>query len=116
VGSAQLATTGAVDGFAIFTQTTQQEAGVPMTAQRQFICCLSTTPMVWCWASLWPTFLHKSKLQVVARDYRCVDGSKHLSSLRPAITQFGLAKPITITANIRGTVEFDTHRQDGSAC
>ena len=54
VGSAQLAATDAMDGFAIFHQTvtTAGSRGAPRNPQREFLSAgLSTTPTAWCWVS-----------------------------------------------------------------
>ena len=58
IGSAQLATAGKVDGFAIFRlKSTGQEAAVPLeTATRARICWRLTTPAAWSWALRWRIF------------------------------------------------------------
>ena len=117
VGSAQLAATGSVDGFAIFHQIpTEQEAVVPMetrTASSYLLAFDNTNGLV-LGVALQNVSAANAVIPVVIRDENGVlisapgasitlPGNGHIS--------FVLSDPalgFPVTANIRGTIEFNT--------
>jgi hypothetical protein len=120
VGSGQLAATGAVDGFAIFHQIqTQQEAVVPMETRSasSYLLPFDNSPSgnsnLLLGVALTNISAQAVTVQVVIRD-----DTGALLPAQPSIQlpagdhfQFGLADQFPVTANIRGTVEFDTPSQ-----
>jgi hypothetical protein len=117
VGSAQLAATGFVDGFAIFRQTsTAQEAVVPMETRSasSYLLVFDNTNGVSMGVAVANISAQFANIGVVIRD----DTGVQLSTPEPVITlaggghtSFVLSDPTTggfaVTANIRGTIEFD---------
>jgi hypothetical protein len=117
VGSAQLAATGAVDGFAIFHQiVTTQEAVVPMETRNasSYVLPFDNTlvgnvNLVLGVALANITGQTVSVLAVIRDDNGLQIGSAPLPQLAAGDHyQFGLADKFPVTANKRGTIEFDT--------
>ena len=117
VGSAQLAATGAVDGFAIFHQiVTTQEAVVPMETRNasSYVLPFDNTlvgnvNLVLGVALANITGQAVSVLAVIRDDNGVQIGSAPLPQLAAGDHyQFGLADRFPVTANKRGTIEFDT--------
>ncbi len=113
VGSAQLAATGAVDGFAIFHQIqTQQEAVVPMETRNasSYLLPFDNTNNLVLGIALANISAQAVTVQVVIRDDNGVQiGSGQLPQLVAGNHfQFGLADQFPVTVNVRGTIEFDT--------
>ena len=118
VGSGQLGATGAVDGFAIFHQIqTQQEAVVPMETRNasSYLLPFDNSPSgnsnLVLGVALANISAQAVTVQVVIRD----DTGALILPAQPLIQlpagdhfQFGLADQFPVTANKRGTVEFDT--------
>ena len=113
VGSAQLAATGAVDGFAIFHQiVTTQEAVVPMETRNasSYLLPFDNTNGLVLGIALANISAQAVTVQVVIRD----DTGAPMTPGPPIQLaagdhyQFGLATQFPITANKRGTIEFDT--------
>ncbi len=117
VGSAQLAAAGAVDGFAIFHQiVTTQEAVVPMETRNasSYLLAFDNTNGLVLGVAVENVSAANAVIPVVIRDETgvvisapgasiSVPGNGHFS--------FVLSDPalgFPVTANIRGTVEFDT--------
>ncbi|HSR05696.1 MAG TPA: DUF4185 domain-containing protein [Bryobacteraceae bacterium] len=113
VGSAQLAATGAVDGFAIFHQVvTQQEAVVPLETRNasSYLLPFDNTNGLVLGVALANISGQAATVQVVIRDDT---GTQIATGSLPQLAvgdhyQFGLAAQFPITANKRGTIEFDT--------
>jgi hypothetical protein len=117
VGSAQLAATGAVDGFAIFHQrVTTQEAVVPMETRNAityllpFDNTLAGGVNLVLGVALANISGQAVTVQVVIRNDNGVSiGAGPLPQLAAGDHyQFGLADKFPVTANIRGTIEFNT--------
>jgi hypothetical protein len=117
VGSAQLAATGAVDGFAIFHQiVTTQEAVVPMETRNasSYLLPFDNTSFgnsnLVLGVALANISAQAVTVQVVIRNDTGAQIATGPSIQLPAGDhyQFGLADKFTVTANIRGTIEFDT--------
>ena len=113
VGSAQLAATNSVDGFAIFHHIqTQQEAVVPMETRQasSYLLPFDNTNGLVLGIALANISTQAVTVQVVIRDDTGLQiGSGPLPQLAARDHfQFGLAAQFPITANKRGTVEFDT--------
>jgi len=114
VGSAQLAATGAVDGFAIFHQiVTTQEAVVPMETRNasSYVLPFDNTNGLVLGVALVNVTAVSAAIPVIIRD----DGGNVISNLGTAIslggnghTSFVLSTQYPFTANLRGTIEFDT--------
>ncbi len=117
VGSAQLAATGAVDGFAIFHQTvTTQEAVVPLETRNasSYLLAFDNTNNLVLGVALENVSAQNAVIPVVIRD----DTGHVVSTQKTSIllagnghTSFVLSDPASgfpETANIRGTIEFDT--------
>jgi hypothetical protein len=117
VGSAQLASTGAVDGFAIFHQIlTTQEAVVPMETRNagSYLLAFDNTDGLVLGVAVDNVSAQNAVIPVIIRD----DGGNVISSPGTAIslggsghTSFVLSDPdlgFPVTASIRGTIEFDT--------
>ena len=114
VGSAQLAATGPVDGFAIFHQIpTQQEAVVPMEtrAASSYLLAFDNTENLVLGVAVENLSAAYAVIPVVIRD----DTGAVISA--PGVTislgasghyAFVLSTQFPVTANIRGTIEFDT--------
>jgi hypothetical protein len=113
IGSAQLAATGAVDGFAIFHQiVTTQEAVVPLETRnaRSYLLPFDNTNNLVLGVALANISAQSVTVQVVIRDDT---GAQIATGSLPQLAagdhfQFGLATQFPITANKRGTIEFDT--------
>ena len=116
VGSAQLAATGAVDGFAIFRQlSTAQEAVVPLETRNasSYLLAFDNTGGVTMGVSVANVSPQLANIGVVIRD----ETGTPIGPLGAMITlaggghkSFVLSDPATgfpVTANIRGTIEFD---------
>ena len=117
VGSAQLAATGAVDGFAIFHQIqTQQEAVVPLETRNasSYLLAFDNTDGVVLGVAVANLSAQDVNIPVVIRD----DTGAVISAPGATIlvrandqTSFVLSDPalgFPVTADKRGTVEFDT--------
>jgi len=113
VGSARLATNGAVDGFAIFHQIrTQQEAVVPMETRNasSYLLPFDNIYGLVLGIALANISAQAVNVQVVIRDD---SGAQIAAGPLPQLAagdhfQFGLATQFPITADKRGTIEFDT--------
>jgi len=115
VGSAQLATSGQVDGFAIFHQTvTSQEAVVPLETRNanSYLLPFDNTNGLVLGVAVANVSSQNAILRVVIRDDT---GAQIADALEPAIslagnghTSFVLSTLFPVTANKRGTIEFDT--------
>jgi len=114
IGSAQLAATGAVDGFAIFHQiVTTQEAVVPLETRHasSYLLPFDNTGNLVLGVAL--TNISARFVQVVIRDETgaLIPLPPDQQSIQVAggdHYQFGLAAQFPVTANMRGTIEFDT--------
>jgi Viral BACON domain len=114
VGSAQLASTGAVDGFAIFHQiSTAQEAVVPIETRNasSYLLAFDNTGGVVLGVAVENLSVQTSYIPVIIRD----DTGAVISAPGSNIalggnghTQFDLSTQFPVTTNIRGTIEFDT--------
>ena len=117
VGSAQLAATGAVDGFAIFHQIqTEQEAVVPMETRNasSYLLAFDNTNKLVLGVAVANVSAQDAVIPVIVRD----DTGAIISTQRTSISLGGnghtsfvlsdLATGFPETANIRGTIEFDT--------
>ena len=117
VGSAQLTATGALDGFAIFRQiATNQEAVVPLETRSagSYLLAFDNTGGRTLGVALANISAQTATIPVIIRS----DSGTVISAAGAAIslagnghTSFGLADPVLgfpVTANIRGTIEFDT--------
>jgi hypothetical protein len=117
VGSAQLAATGPVDGFAIFHQTvTTQEAVVPLETLNasSYLLAFDNTNSLVLGVALENVSAQNAVIPAIVRD----DTGHVISTQRTSIslggnghTSFVLSDPTSgfpETANIRGTIEFDT--------
>jgi Beta-galactosidase len=113
LGSAQLAATGPVDGFAIFHHiVTQQEAAVPLETRNagSYLLPFDNTNGLVLGVALASLSGQTATVQVVIRDDT---GVQIASGPLPQLAagdhyQFGLAAQFPITANKRGTIEFHT--------
>ena len=117
VGSAQLMATGALDGFAIFHQiATNQEAVAPLETRsaRSYLLAFDNTGGLTLGVALANISAQNASIPVIIRD----DNGTIISAPGTAIsmpgnghTSFVLADPVLgfpVTANLRGTIEFDT--------
>jgi len=117
VGSAQLAATGALGGFAIFHQiVTEQEAVVPMETRNasSYLLSFDDTNGIVLGVAVANISAQNASIPVVIRS----DTGTVISAPGAAIslagnghTSFGLADPVEgfpVTANLRGSIEFDT--------
>ena len=115
VGSAQLAATGAVDGFVIFHHIlTAQEAVVPMETRNasSYLLAFDNTNGLVLGVAIENVSAQPAILRAVIRDDT---GAQIADALEPAISlpgnghaSFVLSTLFPVTANKRGTVEFDT--------
>jgi hypothetical protein len=117
VGSAQLAATGAVDGFAIFHQiVTTQEAVVPMETRNasSYLLAFDNTNGLVLGVAVENVSATNAVIPVVIRNETGVVISAPGASISVpgnGHTSFVLSDPalgFPVTANIRGTIEFDT--------
>ena len=114
VGSAQLAATDAVDGFAIFHQIpTAQEAVVPMETRNasSYLLAFDNTNSLVLGVAVENVSAQAAVIPVIIRD----DAGNVISTPGTTIslggnghTAFVLSTQFPITANKRGTIEFDT--------
>jgi hypothetical protein len=117
VGSAQLAATGSLDGFAIFHQiATNQEAVVPLETRsaRSYLLAFDNTGGLTLGVAVENVSTQTASIPVIIRS----DNGTIISAPGASIslagnghTSFGLADPVLgfpVTANLRGTIEFDT--------
>ena len=117
VGSAQLAATGAVDGFAIFHQiVTTQEAVVPLETRNasSYVLAFDNTNSLVLGVALDNISAQNAVIPVVIRNESGAVISApgaNISLGAHGHTSFVLSDPVLgfpVTANIRGTIEFDT--------
>ena len=117
VGSAQLAATGPVDGFAIFHQiATTQEAVVPLETRNasSYLLAFDNTNGLVLGVALENVSAQNAVIPVIIRDSSGVVISAPGASISLAgdgHTSFVLSDPVSgfpITASISGTIEFDT--------
>ncbi len=117
VGSAQLAASGPVDGFAIFHQTvTMQEAVVPLETRTapSYLLAFDNTGGLVMGVALVNLSAVNAAVPVIIRDDNGVQISAPTASISVAANghvSFVLSDPTSgfpVTANIRGTIEFDT--------
>jgi hypothetical protein len=111
-GSAQLAATGSVDGFAIFHfDPSQQEAVVPLETRNapSYLLAFDDTNSLVTGVAVGNASSQAANIRVVLRD----DTGKTIGTGSIPLngnghTSFLLSTQFPVTANIRGTVEFDT--------
>ncbi len=114
VGSAQLAATGAVDGFAIFHLIPgAQEAVVPMETRNasSYLLAFDNTGGVVLGIAVENVSAQAAVIPVVIRDETGAvisPAGTTLSLAGNGHTSFVLSLQYPMTANIRGTIEFDT--------
>ncbi len=114
VGSAQLAATGAVDGFAIFHQiVTTQEAVVPLETRNasSYLLAFDNTNGLVLGVAVENLSVQNAVIPVVIRDENGVVISTPGTTVSlggNGHTSFVLSTQFTVTANLRGTIEFDT--------
>ena len=112
IGSAQLAATGSVDGFAIFHHVVSaQEAVVPMETRNasSYLLVFDNTGGVVLGVALQNVSTQAASIPVVIRDdtgTQIATGSIPMSA--DGHTSFVLSVQYPVTANKRGTIEFDT--------
>jgi hypothetical protein len=111
-GSAQLGAAGAVDGFAIFHQIAPaQEAVVPMETRNasSYLLAFDNTGGVGIGVAVENVSAQAGNIGVIIRDDTGMQiGSGSLPMLANGHMSFILSTQFAVTANIRGTVEFDT--------
>jgi hypothetical protein len=111
-GSAQLGGTGAIDGFAIFHQIAPaQEAVVPMETRNasSYLLAFDNTGGVGIGVAVENVSTQAGNVGVIIRDDTGRQiGSGSLPMLANGHMSFILSTQFPPTANIRGTVEFDT--------
>jgi hypothetical protein len=114
IGSAQMASTGAVDGFAIFHQIpTAQEAVVPMETRNasSYLLAFDNTSGVVLGVALENVSAQAANVVVVIRDDTGAPIGPPGATIALAgngHTSFVLSTQFPVTANKRGTIEFDT--------
>ena len=114
VGSAQLTATGAVDGFAIFHQiVTTQEAVVPMETRNapSYLLAFDNTNDLVLGVAAENLSAQTAVIPVIIRDDTGVVISAPGASISlggNGHTSFVLSTQFPVTANLRGTIEFDT--------
>ena len=112
VGSAQLSATGAVDGFNIFHHiVTQQETVVPLETRNasSYLLAFDNTGGSVLGIAVANVAAQDAQIFVVIRD----DSGEQIATSSLAVpadghTSFVLPTQYPITANLRGTIEFDT--------
>jgi len=111
-GSAQLAASGAVDGFAIFHfDPTNQEAVVPLEKRNapSYLLVFDNTNGVLTGVAIENVSSQPAAIPVILRDDT---GTRIGTGLIPlnesGHTSFVLSTQFPVTANLRGTIEFDT--------
>jgi Subtilase family len=114
VGSAQLFATGAVDGFAIFHHVvTTQEAVVPLETRNagSYLLAFDNTNGVATGIALANVSSLPASLPVIIRDETGMeigDARSYLNMDSNGHDSFVLSDGFPVTANKRGTIEFDT--------
>jgi hypothetical protein len=113
VGSAQLAATGAVDGFAIFHHiVTQQEAVVPLETRNasSYLLAFDNTGGVVLGVAVENVSAQTANIPVVIRDDTgtVISSGASIALGGNGHTSFVLSTQYPATANLRGTIEFDT--------
>jgi len=116
VGSAQLAATGPADGFAIFHQTvTTQEAVVPVETRNasSYLLAFDNTNGLVLGVALENVSAQNAIIPVVIRNDTgaVISSGTSIALGGNGHTSFVLSDPVLgfpVTANIRGTIEFDT--------
>lgn len=113
VGSAHLAATGALDGFAIFHQVaTAQEAVVPMETRyaSSYFLAFDNTAGVLLGVAVSNVSAQTAKIPVLIRDDtgKVIGPPGFITLAGNGHTSFVLSTQYPVTANIRGTIEFDT--------
>ncbi len=112
VGSAQVEATGAVDGFAIFHHmVTTQEAVLPLELRKakSYLLAFDNTNGVVLGVAIANVSTQTAMIPVVIRDDTGVQiGGTTISLVGSGHTSFVLSDGFPVTANIRGTIEFDT--------
>jgi hypothetical protein len=112
VGSAQLATTGAITGFAIFRlNRSNQEAVVPLETRNasSYLLAFDNTNSVVLGVALQNIASQAANVAVVIRnDTGSQIGSGSISLPGSGHSSFVLSDQFPVTANQRGTIEFDT--------
>ena len=116
VGSAQLASANAVDGFAIFRQIpTGQEAVVPMEARKatSYLLAFDNTKGLVLGVAVENVTAQDAVIPVIIRDDKgaVISSGSSISLGGYGHTSFVLSDPTSgfpITADKRGTIEFDT--------
>jgi sugar lactone lactonase YvrE len=112
IGSAQLAATGPVDGFAIFHLIPgSQEAVVPMETRNasSYLLAFDNTSGVVLGVAVANVSAQSANIHFVIRDDTgTLIGSGALSLPGNGHTSFVLSSQSPVTANKRGTIEFDT--------
>ena len=111
-GSAQLGGSGAIDGFAIFHQIAPaQEAVVPMETRNasSYLLAFDNTPGTGIGVAVENVSAQAGSVGVIIRDDTGAQiGSGTLPMSANGHMSFVLSTQFPVTANIRGTVEFDT--------
>ena len=113
VGSAQVASTNVVDGFEIFHQIpTGQEAVVPMETRNatSYLLAFDNTNGLVLGVAVENVTAQSAVIPVIIRDDTgaIVSTGSSISLGANGHTSFVLSTPYPITANLRGTIEFDT--------
>jgi hypothetical protein len=112
VGSAQLAATGAIDGFAIFHHVlTGQETVVPMETRNasSYVLAFDITSGVVLGVAVANVSAQAGNIGVVIRDDTGTQiGTGSIPMSADGHTSFVLPTQYPVTANTRGTIEFDT--------
>lgn len=111
-GSAQIAATGAVDGFEIFHfDPTQQEAVVPLETRNtpSYVLAFDNTNNVATGVAIGNSSSAPASVSVIIRnDSGTQIGTETIALNGGGHTSFVMSTQYPSTANIRGTIEFDT--------
>ena len=112
IGSAQLATAGKADGFAIFRlKSTGQEAAVPLETRSasSYLLAFDNTGGMVLGVAVENVSAQAASVGVVIRDDTGAQiGTGSLALQGSGHTSFVLSTQFPVTANKRGTIEFDT--------
>ena len=113
IGSAQLASPNAVDGFAIFRQIpTGQEAVVPMEARKatSYLLAFDNTKGLALGVAVENVTAQDAVIPVIIRDDKgvVISSGSSISLASYGHTSFVLSDGFPVTADKRGTIEFDT--------
>ena len=112
VGGAQVAGTGALDGFAIFhINSTSQEAVVPLETRNasSYLLAFDDTNNVQTGVAIENISTQAANVNVIVHDDTgALVGTGTISLPASGHTSFVLSTQFSWTANIRGTAEFDT--------